>query len=85
MTPDPKQLARLLLGSTLSDEEQQAVIAMLPQFSLDQIGELVEVLEKDHRDQAKYFAQAESKRDQAILQMNVGLSKVKIEDMQKKS
>jgi len=85
MKTDPTHLARLLIGSTLSEAEQQAVISMLPRFTQGQVGELVNVLENDKKEQAKLFAQAESKRDQVLLQMNVELGKIKIEEIEKKS
>jgi len=85
MTHNPTHIARLLLGSTLSEEEQEAVISMLPRFTQGQVGELVNVLENDKKEQAKLFAQAESKRDQVLLQMNVELGKIKIEEIEKKS
>lgn len=81
MTHNPKQIAQLLHESTLSEEEQDAVIEMLPQMSEEQIGELIKVLQNDKKEQEKIFAQAEVKKKETLLQMKVEIAGLKEEDI----
>ncbi len=83
MTHDPKKIAKLLHQSTLSEEEQDAVITMLPNMSDKQVGELIKVLENDKKEQEKIFAQAEVKKEETLLQMKVEIGNLKEEDLKK--
>lgn len=85
MTHDPTHIAKLLHESTLSDEEQQAIITMLPKMDDQQIGELIKVLENDKREQEKIYAQAEVKKKETLLQMKVEIGGLKEEEDLKKN
>jgi len=76
MKVSPKKFLEILRSTSLDKEEQDAIIQILPNLSVEQIDELVDVLQKDKVDLEKIFVEANTRMDEEIKKMEVNISQV---------
>ena len=71
----PQQFATLLRESSLTREDEDAVIGLLPHLTMKQIEKLGKVFEKDVKDTDKVFQKAQLKGETIQLKMVIELTR----------
>ncbi len=71
-----QKFAQLLRNSTLSKDEQLAILNLLATLNEDQVIVLAKILETDNKNQQITFENASSKRDEILLRFKLDLKNI---------
>ncbi|MDP3976171.1 MAG: hypothetical protein Q8P95_04625 [bacterium] len=77
MAITPQRFAHLLRASLLADEVQQSLLNLLSLLTSDQIEAIAILLEENVQQKEILFSQAESKKSQVLLKMEVEFERLK--------